>query len=204
MGAVLRLVVRPSPAGYRSSVAGLVTIAGLSAREQIVIASSRGEMLDPVPDKLSALSDSVATLGRLGAAHAVVGGIAVGIRSGIPRATLDTDIAVSSTVPRDRIVDALTTAGFVHLGSHAHSINFRHASGEPVQVAIDPAFDAMIDRAELMDLGGIAAHVVTIEDLIAMKEMASADPARRRSKALRDQADIALLRGDIPEPDEGW
>ncbi len=41
-------------------------------------------------------------------------------------------------------------------------------------------------------------------NLIAMKERAAADPARRRSKALRDQADIALLRGDVPDPDEGW
>jgi hypothetical protein len=185
-------------------VAGLEIIAGLSAREQIVIASSRGLMLQSVPDKLGALSHVVAALGSLGAAHAVVGGIAVGIRSGVPRATLDTDIAVRSTVPRDRIIEALTGAGFLHLGSHAHSINFRHASGEPVQIAIDSAFDAMIDRAELMDLGGIDAHVVTTEDLIAMKERAAADPGRRRSKALRDQADIALLRGDIPQPDEGW
>jgi hypothetical protein len=46
--------------------------------------------------------------------------------------------------------------------------------------------------------------VVTTEDLIVMKERAAADPARRRSKTLRDQADIALLRGDVPRPDEGW
>jgi len=45
---------------------------------------------------------------------------------------------------------------------------------------------------------------VTTADLITMKERAATDPARRRSKALRDQADIALLRGDIPDPDEGW
>ena len=51
-----------------------------------------------------------------------------------------------------------------------------------------------------------ACHLdVGIEDLIAMKRMAAADPARRgRSKALRDQADIELLLGDLPDPDEGW
>jgi hypothetical protein len=37
-----------------------------------------------------------------------------------------------------------------------------------------------------------------------MKERAAADPARRRSKALRDRADVALLSGDVPDPDEGW
>jgi hypothetical protein len=45
---------------------------------------------------------------------------------------------------------------------------------------------------------------VTTEDLVAMKQRAAADPARRRSKALRDEADVALLRGDVPDPDEGW
>jgi hypothetical protein len=69
---------------------------------------------------------------------------------------------------------------------------------------IMPLFDAMIDRAELMDLDGIGVCVVTTDDLIKMKEMAAADPGRRRSKALRDQADIELLRGDVPQPDEGW
>jgi hypothetical protein len=37
-----------------------------------------------------------------------------------------------------------------------------------------------------------------------MKEASSKDPARRKSKALQDQSDVALLRGDVPDPDEGW
>jgi hypothetical protein len=40
--------------------------------------------------------------------------------------------------------------------------------------------------------------------LIALKQRAAADPRRRRSKALRDRADIEMLRGDVPGPDEGW
>lgn len=83
-------------------------------------------------------------------------------------------------------------------------MNFLHVSGEPVQIVFDPGFDAMIDRAEPIDLGGITIRVVTTADLIEMKERAARDPARRRSKALRDQADVALLRGDVPDPDEGW
>ena len=88
-------------------------------------------------------------------------------------------------------------------GTFAHSLNFRHPSGEPVQIVIDPAFDPMIDRAEPLELSGLRIRVVTTADLIAMKERAATDPARRRSKALRDQADIALLRGDVPDPNEG-
>lgn len=160
--------------------------------------------MQPAPDKIAALADVVRALDSIEASQAVIGGVAVGIRSGIPRATIDTDLAVRSTVVRERVIEALVAGGLSHVGSHAHSINFRHVSGEPVKLAIDPDFDAMIDRAELMDLGGVRARVVTTADLIAMKERAAADPTRRRSKALRDQADVALLRGDVPDPDEGW
>ena len=62
----------------------------------------------------------------------------------------------------------------------------------------------MIQRAEVMAIGQLSLRVVTKSDLIAMKRRAAADPGRRRSKALRDQADIALLEGDVPEPNEGW
>lgn len=62
----------------------------------------------------------------------------------------------------------------------------------------------MIERAEAVRFGELELYVVTKDDLIAMKRRAAADPARRRSKALRDQADIALLEGDVPGPDEGW
>lgn len=36
-----------------------------------------------------------------------------------------------------------------------------------------------------------------------MKERAARDPGRRGSEALRDLADLELLGGDVPEPDEG-
>lgn len=160
--------------------------------------------MDESPDKLAALADVIRALDRLGASHAVVGGVAVGIRSGVPRATVDTDIAVRSTVERSAITEALTGAGLEITGTFAHSMNFRHSSGEPVQIVLDPEFDPMIDRAEPLDVAGIRIRVVTTIDLIAMKERAAADPACRRSKALRDQSDVALLRGDIPGPDEGW
>jgi predicted nucleotidyltransferase len=83
-------------------------------------------------------------------------------------------------------------------------MNFRHLSGEPVQIVFDPAFDPMIERAEPLEVTGVRVRVVTTADLIAMKERAAADPAQHPSKALRDKADIALLRGDVPDPDEGW
>jgi hypothetical protein len=182
----------------------LETITRLTARERLLIASLRGTPMDESADKLAALTDVVRALDGLGAAHAVVGGVAVGLRSGVPRATVDTDIAVRSTLARQSIIETLTAAGLRLTGTFAHSLNFRHRSGEPVQIIYDAGFDPMIDRAEPLDVVGVHIRVVTTADLITMKERAAADPARRRSKALQDQADIALLRGDVPDPDEGW
>jgi len=135
-----------------------------------------------------------------GASYALIGGVAVGIRSGVPRATLDVDFAVSTGADRNSLIELMASHGI----RVAHSLNFVHDSGEPVQLAFDPVFDAMIDRAEPLRFGDLEVRVVTVEDLIAMKRRAAADPARRRSKALRDQADIALLEGDVPDPNEGW
>jgi hypothetical protein len=186
--------------------AGLETIARLSAREWRVILAARdgsGDMGN-LPDKAAALLEVSRALREAGIPHAVIGGVAVGVRSGVPRATLDTDLAVLAGVARDVVVATLVSAGLVLRGEFTHSVNFRHTSGEPVQIVQDASFDAMIQRAEFVDLGSVRVPVVTTEDLIAMKEQAAADPARRPSKALRDRADVAMLRGDVPDPEEGW
>jgi hypothetical protein len=184
-------------------IEGFRAIASVSHRERARIACARGEPMDQA-DKLAALRDAVLALREVDAQAALIGGVAVGLRSGVPRATMDTDLAVASTADRARVTAALRDAGFALRGEFAHSVNFRHASGEPIQLVFDPAFDPMIDRAEDTQLGDVTVRVVTTEDLIAMKERAARDPARRRSKALRDAADVALLRGDVPDPDEGW
>jgi len=134
----------------------------------------------------------------------LIGGIAVGIRSGLPRATDDVDIAVATTALRSAVASALGDAGFVVRGEFEHTLNYRHANGEPVQIAFDPTFDHMIERAEPLKIGDDYVPVVLTEDLIEMKERASRDPGRRKSKALRDQADAELLKEDPRAPDEGW
>lgn len=184
----------------------LEAIAAASARDHVLIAAryGRGEHMADTPDKVGALLDAVRALEGAAISYALVGGVAVGIHSGVPRATADTDIAVRSTADRSRVTATLTQAGFQHFGDFQHRVNFRHASGEPVQLVFDPAFDLMIDRAERFTAIGTSVAIVRKDDLIAMKQRAAADPARRKSKALRDQADVELLRGDLPDPDEGW
>ena len=57
-------------------------IARLTTRERLLIAAGRGTVMDGAPDKLAALVDVVRVLQGLGVRHAVVGGVAVGVRSG--------------------------------------------------------------------------------------------------------------------------
>jgi hypothetical protein len=154
-------------------------------------------------DQLGALLDATQALRQAEIAHALIGGIAVGIRAGTPRATVDVDFAIVTRVSRDRAAEALIRAGFELRGHFPHSA-FRHPNGEPVQLAFDPAYDPMIARADAIEVSGVSVPVVTKTDLIAMKERAAADSGRRRSKSLRDLADVALLREDAPEEDEGW
>ncbi len=160
--------------------------------------------MDRQPDQLAALVEASVALANAGIAYALIGGIAVGIHSEVPRATPDVDLAVPTSVPRDRVIAVLTGTGFKVAGQLPHRLNFRHSGGERVQVAMDQAFDEMIGRAEPLEMGGVAISVVSKDDLIAMKERAARDPGRRPSKALPDQADVELLRGDTPDPDEGW
>ncbi|MGH7129012.1 MAG: nucleotidyltransferase [Planctomycetaceae bacterium] len=160
--------------------------------------------MPPEPDKLAALIDTVRALQDAGAPHALIGGLAVGIHAGVPRATVDVDLAAHLGVGRDIAVKALERAGLTKTGEFRHSVNFRHATGEPVQLAFDPLFDAMIERAESLDVAGTRIAVVRKEDLIEMKRRSAADQSRRKSKRLRDQADVELLLGDVPDPDEGW
>jgi predicted nucleotidyltransferase len=150
------------------------------------------------------LQDAARALTAAGIPYALIGGVAVGIHSGAPRATVDVDLAARASIESRRIVEVLEAAGFRTVGQFAHSLNFRHGSGEPVQISIDPGFDAMIDRAERFDVGGVPIAIVRREDLIAMKERAAADPGPPKSKRLRDRADLELLRGEELDPDEGW
>jgi hypothetical protein len=180
--------------------------ASVTLREHLLIegASRYRDLVSGLPDKLGAISAAASVFRKCHVPYALIGGLAVGVRSGVPRATLDVDFAIPTGVERRSLAAALEACGFRLKGEFAHSINFEHTSGEPVQLAFDAQFDPIIERAEAMQFGDLELYVVTKDDLIAMKRRAAADPARRRSKALRDQADIALLEGDVPGPDEGW
>lgn len=155
-------------------------------------------------DQTDALLDSARVLDRMGVRYMLFGGIAVAFHSKVARATIDVNLAVDSASDRAAIGRAFTATGFTVTGSFAHSLNLRHRSGEPVQLAFDPAFDPALSRATTWQVRGDAIRIVSKADLILLKEKSARDPGRRRSKSLQDQADVELLRGDVPDPDEGW
>jgi hypothetical protein len=187
-------------------MSSLHVAAAVSLRERILLSGREGYVraVSELPDKLAAIEAAAAVFAETGTDYALIGGLAVGIRSGVPRATEDVDFAIPTGVSRPALGVVLAKRGFRQTGEFTHSINFVHESGEPIQLAADAAFDPMIERAELMVLGSLTLRVVTTADLIVMKRRAASDPARRRSKALRDAADVALLEGDVPDPNEGW
>jgi hypothetical protein len=185
----------------------LQAAAAATRREQALLALRTGYAPEEavLPDKLGALAAAIAVFDGHGIAYALIGGLAVGMRSGVPRATLDVDFAIATSVDRAAVAALFVDhGGFRKTGEFAHSLNFVHQSGEPVQLAFDEWFDPMIARAETLHSDQLELRVVTKADLIDMKRRAATDPARPRSKALRDQADVALLEGDVPEPHEGW
>ncbi|HEX4339551.1 MAG TPA: Imm8 family immunity protein [Polyangiaceae bacterium] len=177
----------------------LQAAASVTLREQLLLAkaSRYPASVSALPDKLGAISAAAAVFRQHGVPYALIGGLAVGVRSGVPRATPGVDFAIPTNVDQRSLTAALQGGGFQLKGQFAHSMNFEHTSGEPVQLAFDAGFDPIIQRAEAMQFGEIELYVVTKDDLIAMKRRAAADPTRRRSRALRDQADIALLEGDV-------
>ena len=88
-------------------------IAAASARDHVLIAAySGGDPMAEPPDKVKALTDAVQSLQAIGVVSALIGGVAVGVHSGSPRATLDTDLAIPSSTDRDSVVAALVASGF--------------------------------------------------------------------------------------------
>ena len=144
-------------------------------------------------------------LNRAGVSYALIGGVAVQIRTTEPRTTLDIDVAVPrfDDVPRA----ALLAAGFVHTGRHEHSDNWRAPSAGPgsLQTAVqfsaeDVGIADAVAHAELTDLAdGLQMRVATSADLVVLKLAAAAEPSRRPSKRQYDLADVAALMEEHPE-----
>ena len=145
-----------------------------------------------------------ALLNREGVAYALIGGVAIQIRTTEPRATLDIAVAVSQFADVPRV--ALLAAGFDHTGCHEQSDNWRAPLAGPGGVRMAVQFfvenvgiaDA-VSHAELTDRAdGLRMRVATPADLIVLNLAAAAEPRRRPGKRQHDLADVVALMEEYP------
>lgn len=143
-------------------------------------------------------------LERTGTPYAIIGGLAVQMRTAEPRTTLDIDVAVSrfDEVPRD----ALVAAGFEHTGRHEHSDNWLAPPGAPDAPRVAVQFSAedvgiadAVAGAETTEVAdGLRLRVATAAALIVLKLAAAAELRRRPSKRQHDVADVVALLEEHP------
>lgn len=128
--------------------------------------------------------------------YALIGGLALQVHQAEPRTTLDIDLAVPvrNELPRA----GLESAGFSETGRFEHSDNWLGPSGTPIQFTDDPALLTAIERADEIDVEGVALRIIRRADLLHAKLRAAADPTRRRSKRLQDLADSQSLLEQDP------
>ena len=161
--------------------------------------------IDPSDTKERPLRLVADLLNRAGVPCALIGGVAVQIRTTEPRTTLVIDVAVPrfDDVPRA----ALLAAGFDHTGRHEHSDNWRAPPSGPGGLRTAVQFSAedvgitdAVAHAELTDLAdGLRMRVATPADLIVLKLAAAAEPRRRPSKRQHDIADVVELMEEYLE-----
>jgi hypothetical protein len=131
--------------------------------------------------------------------YAVIGGLALQVHQAEPRTTLGIEIAIRD--PREIPRPGLEAAGFGGAGQLAHSDNWLGPGGTPIQFTDDPALTPALERADQIQVEGVALRILRRADLLHAKLRAAADPARRRSKRLQDLADAQSLLEQDPALD---
>jgi len=153
----------------------------------------RGERMDSKRDDLLLLAR---LLEDAGVPWALIGGLAYQVHAQEPRATLDIDVAIPARdgLPRE----ALEAAGFRRTGSHRFSDNWVAPAGSPVQFADDPPLVEALRTARPVRQAGVSVRVIGKLEFVQSKLRAAADPGRRRTKALRDLADLETILEESP------
>ncbi len=130
-------------------------------------------------------------LEETGAAHCVIGGLAVNAYTE-PVVSLDVDLVVAQD-DLQRVGDAARARG-LRVEPFPHSINVAgEGSDLRIQIQTDPRYQAFLGRARPADVLGYRLPVAAKEDVLQGKVWAWCDASRRRSKRQKDLADIARL-----------
>ncbi len=149
-----------------------------------------------VADKTGLIERVFALLDENQVRYCVVGGVAVNAYAE-PVFTADLHIAVAvEDLPRLR---ALLESQF-RVREFAHSLNVSEPGSKlQVQFQKDAPYPEFVGRAERREVLDLVLPVATAEDLLRGKVLAAQDTARRRSKRLKDLADIARLLEAFPD-----
>lgn len=143
---------------------------------------------------LEALAACARALHRVGRPAMIIGGLAV-IARGVPRQTVDIDATMwAEGLDVAAVLPALAAEGLVPRTADAitfarerHVLLLRHEpSGTPLELILAylPFERAALERAELVDFGGVSVPAATAEDLIIYKAVAWRD---------RDRSDVERL-----------
>jgi hypothetical protein len=134
-------------------------------------------------------------LDQAGIAHALIGGIAVGLH-GYPRSTGDIDLLVDGSRRKD-VVDRMNAAGYALAASTEEVLHF--AGPVPVDMLLARREATRLMLRDATRVTSIGANVLRVEDIIGLKIQAFSNDRKRQ---WHDQADIAeLIRAN---PDMEW
>ena len=143
---------------------------------------------------LAALAACASAFRNLGRPAMIIGGIAV-IARGVPRQTSDIDATIwAEGLELDVILPTIVAEGFVPRTADAitfarerHVLLLRHEpTGTPLELILAylPFERSALERADLVDFGGVSLPAATPEDLIVYKAVAWRD---------RDRSDVERL-----------
>ncbi|HEY6138732.1 MAG TPA: nucleotidyl transferase AbiEii/AbiGii toxin family protein [Thermoanaerobaculia bacterium] len=147
-------------------------------------------------DRSDFLEGFLSVLETLGVDFCVIGGVAVNAYSE-PIVTEDFDVAVAM---RDlpRVEKAL--AERFQVRRFPHSLNVSSPNSKlRLQIQTDPRYAPFVDRARVREVMDLQLPVASPEDLLQGKIWAVQDDDRRRTKRLKDLADISRLIDSYPE-----
>lgn len=164
-----------------------------------------------------ALLDALAALGEalrsVDAPSMIIGGIAV-IARGVPRQTIDIDATVwGESLTLEPLLEALARQRLVPRIADAIEFARQHQilllehgpSGTPVDLGLAwlPFERQALERASIVDFGGVPVRVATPEDLIIYKAVAWRDRDRADVERLLvlygAQVDLRRIRGLVHE-----
>ena len=147
-------------------------------------------------DRSDFLKGFLAVLERLGVDYCVIGGVAVNAYSE-PIVTEDFDVAIAiGDVPR--VEKALAERFQVRRFPHRLNVSSPNSKLR-LQIQTDPRYEAFVGRARIREVMDLRLPVAAPEDLLQGKVWAVQDRDRRRTKRLKDLADISRLIDAYPE-----